>query len=132
MASEYQLLASGIMETLDDLGLPDPYPASFIHATEKYVDGQAQPQADGYAQAIWRFDILSIDQWGTLFDGLSGESLETRIRTREDLGTGTYASQFGTYDCYMVRPDPESYDIEMGYWYRNVEVYFVALEEYVP
>lgn len=115
------------LQTLTSLGLPDPYPATFIHATEKYVDGQGRPQADGFAQAEWHFDILSDEQFGDLML-FSGEARQIAIVTRTDVGED-YAAQFATFSGYMVRPSPEDYEIEMGYWYRNVTFKFVSLVE---
>ena len=134
MASQYKLGTTYVgMQTLDALGLPDPFPASFIHATEVYADGVGQPQADGFARAVWRFDILSVTQWGTLLDYFSGQSAEVYIRTRRDVAPlGSYASQFEVFTGFMVRPDVDSYELEMGYWYRNIEIYFEALEAYSP
>jgi len=133
MSSEYQIGTTLLtIAPLDELGLPPaPYPATFIEATEKYVDGTGRPRSDGFATAQWHFDILTLAQWHTLVSPFgANEGRQIYIRTRRDRSSdGSYAGQFATYTGYMRKPEPDDYDIAMGYFYREVTIVFENLQE---
>lgn len=121
------------LATLESMGLPDPFPATFDPYAVRYEDGKGQPQGDGFASAEWHFDILSHEQFHlltTFIGDHESKAVYVVTRTEQSIVHDSYAGSFKEFTGYMVKPSPADYSIEMRYFYRDVTVRLTMLVEY--
>ena len=131
MISKYQLGSTHLtLQTLDQLGLPNPFPTTFTMFTETYVDGAGRPGGDGFAEATWHFDVLTSAQFATLVAYLGGlASGPVNIVTRVDGLYADYDDQFTEWHGYIGLPDFEQ---SLGRrYYQDVTFRFTSLQRFV-
>jgi len=104
-------------------GVP-PHPWVFRAGATRYAAGTGHSYYDGYSQAEWTFEYLSIAAWANLIEMFEGaESVSVAIRTK--VGADTY----GTFAGIMHRPVlGEDAERGVGGWF-NIGLKFTHLEE---
>lgn len=130
MASEFAIGSTLLgIETLDAIGLPNPFPVEYEPVGETYESLSGMPAGDGPGRAAWSFDILTLDQMDTLLGYLTGQGGAVFITTRIEDGS-TYAGQFKTFSAFMWRPTKDEYTFALGRrYFQDVTIRFTTLVE---
>ena len=90
----------GGLVTLASLDLPSPL-MDFLEASQEDVMGDATIEANGWTEAEWHFDYLTLAQYNSLAAYKTGKTTQVYIRTQET------ANGFGNFLCNMVWPERE-------------------------